>query len=63
MRINELETVLRSAFASVQTVRLWSLRENDTIDIGSAEYIVKEHGWRAINRLSANNGEIVIITE
>lgn len=63
MRINELEEVLRSAFGSVQNVRLWSLRDNQTIDFGSAEYIVKEHGYRAVNRLSAYDNDIVIITD
>lgn len=62
MRINELATVLRSAFASVQMVRLWSLQDG-YIDVGSAEYIVKEHGWRKINRLEAENNYIVIITD
>ena len=63
MRINELEPVLRSAFGSVQFCRLWSLREAKAIDCGSAEYIVKEHGGRALNRLSAKDSEIVIITD
>lgn len=60
MRILELETVLRSPVCGVQFCRLWSISEGKQIDCGSVEYIVKEHGTRYCERISANNNEIIL---